>query len=426
MLKTLIIADDSTGANASAILLTKMRLCAVSLIDYNKVNLNQNADVLAISTDSRAVEETEAYNRVSSVLSKVNENDFKVLNKRIDSTLRGNIGAELNAFKDRFPNLKIAIVPVFPSSKRVTVNGIMYVNGIKLEETDVAKDPKMPIHISNVTDIIMKQFKGSVANIYLYDVRDPSKLPELITKTYETNDAIIFDGETDADIRKICQALVKANIPVIATDPGPFTYFYTKEVLRKQNDKAKGRFVYLIGSVTDNTYKQLVAASKHEDFELHYINPNKLLEGDYEELTKKLVEKVKKSPKKVNILTTTDLNNPVILDLKAIGDKLNLSTDDVSKKINDALAIILTRVLDENKDVYAIFTSGGDTTLGFLNEVNAEGFKLFKQVMPLCVFGELVKGSYEGLKIITKGGMIGDENAFIEIKDFLEEELENE
>lgn len=64
MLKTLIIADDSTGANASAILLTKMRLCAVSLIDYNKVNLNQNADVLAISTDSRAVEETEAYNRV--------------------------------------------------------------------------------------------------------------------------------------------------------------------------------------------------------------------------------------------------------------------------------------------------------------------------------------------------------------------------
>ena len=55
LVKTLIIADDSTGANASAILLKQLNFQTISLIDYQNARILDHYDAIAISTDSRAV-----------------------------------------------------------------------------------------------------------------------------------------------------------------------------------------------------------------------------------------------------------------------------------------------------------------------------------------------------------------------------------
>ena len=57
-------------------------------------------DVLSYSTDSRGVAPQEAYRRVNDAFTRLGKGaDF--CNKRIDSTLRGNIGAEIDAIAPR-------------------------------------------------------------------------------------------------------------------------------------------------------------------------------------------------------------------------------------------------------------------------------------------------------------------------------------
>ncbi|MFA7076383.1 MAG: nucleotide-binding domain containing protein, partial [Candidatus Izemoplasmatales bacterium] len=59
----------------------------------------------------------------------------------------------------------------------------------------------------------------------------------------------------------------------------------------------------------------------------------------------------------------------------------------------------------------------------FLLNNDAKGIELIDEVMPLCVCGKVVEGRFNGLPIITKGGMIGSEDAYLLIGEYFEEEL---
>ncbi|MGM0436084.1 MAG: four-carbon acid sugar kinase family protein, partial [Bacillota bacterium] len=416
MLKTLIVADDNTGANASAILLNDLNFSTLSLIDFKEAKVVEGYDGIAVGTDSRATDPDTAYKRVSHVLNAFTDENPIVLNKRVDSTLRGNLGSELNAFKDTFPNRKIAIVPSFPKSKRICKDGLLYVNDTLLENTDVAKDPKMPIHTSDVKALFEKQFNGTIANITREALTDEITLLKTITKTYQTHDAVIFDALSDEDIDTIANALMKSDLSIITVDPGVFTYAYTKAAVASLSTLKK-RYVFMVGSVTDTTHNQIKHAETDEDFLVVPLDPEAFIEPkSAHEATQKAIRAFEETQKPYVLYTTNAPGNRKILDLFSISKEKAMSVDEVSKDINKHLAILLERLLDKHKDIGGLFTSGGDTTLSFLNHINARGIHLKKQVMPLCVYGTIVGGPFEGTPIITKGGMIGGDNAFSDIK----------
>ncbi|MFW5894620.1 MAG: four-carbon acid sugar kinase family protein [Bacillota bacterium] len=420
MLKTLIVADDNTGANASAILLKDLNFSTLSLINHEEAKVVKGYDGIAVGTDSRATDAQTAYERVSHVLKGFKDENPLVLNKRIDSTLRGNLGSELNAFKDAFPERKIAIVPSFPKSNRTCIGGKLYVNGVSLEKTDVAKDPKMPIATSDVKRLFKAQFKGSITNIQKDAYSSHQTLSETIKDAYKDADAIIFDAETDEDIENISQALLECNHALITVDPGVFTYAYTKAVLTNDPSQRK-RYVFMVGSVTDTTHEQIKTACDTDVFDCIPLDPESFIEDeDAKKATAQALKAYDKSKKPYTILTTNAPSERKILDLFKIGQEKGISVDAISKKINDNLAYLLERLLEKHEDIGGVFSSGGDTTLSFLNRIQADGIELKHQVMPLCVYGSIVGGSYEGTPIITKGGMIGTETAYIEIKDFIE------
>jgi D-threonate/D-erythronate kinase len=421
MISTLIIADDSTGANASAILLAKAGLNCLSIIDYHDICSYEGYDVVAVSTDSRAVHFKEAYQRVYEISKKFVDSEILVINKRIDSTLRGNLGSELNAFKIAFPNKKIAIIPAFPNSKRYCVSGNVYVGDILLEQTDVAKDPKMPIHTSNVIELFKKQFDGQMAHISISELTQDDLL-EKIKTLYHTNDAIVFDAKTNEDIQFISQQLAFLNLDLITVDPGPFTYYYTLE-LKKNIEKEENRYYYLVGSVTDTTFDQLCEIKNDSDFDYFFINPEHLLDHHFVNEIKLFIQQVKASNKKFILISTSDTSCRKVLDLHEIAKIEASNVDDISKKINEKLAFILSQVLENDKSVKGIFTSGGDVTLSFLKYTHAKAISLKKEVFPLCAHGKIVEGTYDGMNIITKGGMIGSSDAYQKIKTYIKENL---
>ena len=170
MLKLVIIADDLTGANATGVLLARQGFRAATFLQLNEdfKNSKQDFDVLSTTTDSRGIPSEEAYDRVNEVVRFFKDQEIRLFSKRIDSTLRGNLGSEMDAVLDELPEDYVAIVvPVFPASERIMVGGYLLVNSVTLEKTDVSKDPKTPIHHTFVPKMIQKQTNYAVGFIPL-------------------------------------------------------------------------------------------------------------------------------------------------------------------------------------------------------------------------------------------------------------------
>lgn len=418
----LIVADDLTGANATCSLLKKVGLRTASIFDFESEKLPEDIDVISFSTDSRGIIGEEAYQRVKNVTNKFKAENIHLYNKRIDSTMRGNIGYEIDAMLDVLDDRIAVVVPSYPSSKRVVLNKTMLVNGNLLLNSDAGKDTKTPVKSSSVEEIIKSQTRNDISYFSLNEVEgDEEKLLKDIQEKSKKFKILLFDATTDADIKKIAKIIVKSKIKVITVDPGPFTMFCAKEMERTKlrNDK----ILMIIGSATETSSKQIEYIIETEDIFLKKINPELFFKNKKQEIEiNKIVDEIIKEYEKHNLflLTTTPINGDKKLNLKSIGERLKISIDEVSKIISDTLTEVSVRVL-KDKNFNGIYSSGGDITLSLLNKVNATGVEILEEVMPLVAYGKIIGGSLEGLNLVTKGGMVGKNDAIKKCLNKLQE-----
>src|SRR5690606_5143626 len=87
------------------------------------------------------------------------EGEHALVGVRIDSTLRGAVGpvtrTVLDAMRDRSERRVVAVcVPAYPSAGRHTVNGRQLLEGVALENTELAGDPLSPITTSDVVSVL--------------------------------------------------------------------------------------------------------------------------------------------------------------------------------------------------------------------------------------------------------------------------------
>ena len=92
-MKALIIADDLTGANVSNSSLAKNGYKVGTINNTTDIKRYENYDALGLHTDSRGISAQEAYQAVQEKMEAVKDLKVGFYNKRIDSTLRGNLGA---------------------------------------------------------------------------------------------------------------------------------------------------------------------------------------------------------------------------------------------------------------------------------------------------------------------------------------------
>ncbi len=120
MLSCAVIADDLTGGNAAGVLLLENGFASYTLLKLDRADeIPKDYVSVLYPTGSRAMEEKEAYKRVYHAASVFQKIGARLFAKRIDSTLRGNIGAELDGMLDALGDKYAAIVvPSFPKSGR--------------------------------------------------------------------------------------------------------------------------------------------------------------------------------------------------------------------------------------------------------------------------------------------------------------------
>ncbi|WP_243296615.1 four-carbon acid sugar kinase family protein [Bacillus litorisediminis] len=424
-MKVGVVADDLTGANATGVRLSKQGFAAATVVYNDRIPDSGELDAVCIDTDSRYAPDEVVVRRVKKAMESFREWNAKVFCKRIDSTIRGKIGLEIDTMLDELgPDSIAVVVASFPDSGRVTSGGYLLVNGIPVQATDVAKDPITPITSSYIPAVIKERSKHSISHIGLDKVlTGVSALTEALnTEIARGNRIIVVDAVTDEEIETIAEAMAAIQqFQMVPCDPGPLTAAYSKAFLHQF--VASNKVIVTVGSVTSLTGRQLRYLMDKTNSKPVYVSAEKLatLEASWDEevsrATNEALERIAEND--VLIITThTEGNN--ILNLKQIAEQQQTTQDALAKRITDGLAKITRLVMEQtNYPIQGCFTSGGDVTASLCAFSKASGIKLEDEVLPLAAYGTLIGGHFPGLPIVTKGGMVGDKTSIYASVKFL-------
>jgi uncharacterized protein YgbK (DUF1537 family) len=123
-----IIADDLTGATDAAVPFAQAGFRTIVVLDPKQLS-KVNADVIAITTYSRHDPPSLARKKVKAACDLLHSLGCKLLYKKMDSTVQGNIVAEAEAARDVMGFRTVLVCPANPSQGRRIRKGILFVKG---------------------------------------------------------------------------------------------------------------------------------------------------------------------------------------------------------------------------------------------------------------------------------------------------------
>lgn len=432
MSQCVVIADDLTGANATGVLLRKMNYKAYTVIDAERIEptVLSECDCVLYSTDSRGVDAQIAYTRVSNVCNLLKNDEIKVYAKRIDSTLRGNLGSETDAMLDSLGKDYVAVVaPCFPSSGRIVIGGYMLVGGMPLHMTDIASDPKTPVMISECSKLFQQQSRYGVASIFMKDMMNGGNELAKVMKKHVASGAriLVIDCVTEEDLDLIADAVIISKLKVVAVDPGVFTATLAKKLIVPAEKASNSRILVVVGSVHPNAKAQLEELWHSQKTHNVFVNTSELLEGEERreaEIHRVVSEVLKESGQStVSTVAGDGIYPENRIDFAPYIKRYQCSLDEVTRAISEAFAEIAYRIFSAQVEYKGLYTSGGDITLAVCKRFQTAGINLIDEVLPLAAYGQLLKGEFEGVHIITKGGSQGNSSAINRCITYLKQKL---
>lgn len=445
MPQCIVIADDLTGANATGVLLKKMNYQTYTVMNSERLELSMfdSCDCVMYPTDSRGVSSSLAYNRVFNVASLLKDDGVKVYSKRIDSTMRGNVGSETDAMLDALGEDYTAIAaPCFPASGRIVIGGYMLVKGLPLHKTEVALDPKTPVTVSDVRRIFEQQSKYKVGSIMMNDMMNgkhwlADRMKDLVSEGCRI---IVTDCVTQEDLDLIADAVITSRLKFAAVDPGVFTATIARKLIVPADKKEKKKILAVVGSVNPVTRQQMEELWLGQRTAYNIFAVTRLFlesEASREAEIARITGEVLEASGAYDILTVTGdgIYPENRIDFKQFVDQTDSSVaagggrrfpggvDDMTRTINDSFAEIAHRVFSMNSSFKGIYSSGGDITVSVCRRFQTAGLCLLDEVLPLAAYGQFLKGDFEGVHIITKGGMVGESDAANRCITYLKEKL---
>ena len=156
-----VVTDDFTGTASAGVLVARSEAKTGLFFDAKAVREFREADrldAIYVSSNSRHLPSCQAYDAVSEATKELKAMGTKYYSKKIDSTLRGGIGHEIDAMLEILGKSYMAVmVTAIPASKRICVGGHSVIDGVILTETCVAEDVKTPVRECYVPNLVEDQ-----------------------------------------------------------------------------------------------------------------------------------------------------------------------------------------------------------------------------------------------------------------------------
>ena len=419
MVKLAVIADDLSGAGDSGLQFAKRGLRTVVLIDPGAaayLTRDEEPDVVVLDTDSRQAPSAEAGRRVRDAAWAVRRLGAPLVYKKIDSTLRGNIGAELATLLDALPGAGAIVAPSYPAAGRSVVGGRLFVRGVELAASEFARDPIWPMTDSRAAMVVRRQSWLRVGEIPLDVVRSGAEAVLASAETaYGAGQPIcVADAETAEDLACIARAIALRSGLLIGVGSAGLVEEYVEAfglVGEEKREPAPGTLAALpalvaVGSVNPVSRRQLarvvadgavaaqLQAGKAED------------EAEVDRVSAEAVAAVRSG-------------RSVALSLEGERVEEGESPIEASLRLAAALARAVVGVLAAC-EVSGLVLTGGDTARAVALALGARGLLVEREVLPGIPRSRLLGGTRPGLAVVTKAGGFGGPEALAEAVGFLQ------
>lgn len=417
--KILIVADDFTGAADTGVQFSKrnMKTIVVTSPESLKKSLKE-CDVLVLDTESRFDDKETAYKKTFETGVRARSENIKYLYKKLDSTMRGNVGAEIAGLMDSMNISHTFVVPALPLYDRTTLNGNVYVRGVLLAETDYANDPKNPVRESYIPAIISGQTDKKTGVISLNDLlAGREELSSKLNKAMKDGiQIIVIDAEDDEDLDLIASVVTGIKDRVMfAGCSGLAGKMAALIELRKENKSN----VVIAGSVNKITLQQTEIAARKLSIKTIDIEAEEILAGKKDTEKKRILKLAEKSISGGNDLIIRSASTPESASrCMEKGRKLGLDDFMISDIVADFLGDLAGEII-RTKSLNGIVLTGGDTAIKTLNSLNINGIIVKDEILHGIPFGCLHDDKYRDMIVVTKAGGFGGEDALVQILNFL-------
>jgi uncharacterized protein YgbK (DUF1537 family) len=390
-----VIADDLTGAMDTGVGLAQAGLSAI--ITFSSTT-QIASDAVVVTTDSRAESASEAYRRVKAAGERFR--DYFIY-KKVDSTLRGNVAAELQALLDVTAAPHAVMCPAFPAIKRTVVNGILLVDGVPVHQTSFSRDPVSPVTRSDIIELLRAGSGIGALNLKLDDVeRGPVHLAERIRES--ASRVVVVDAVEDRHLRCIADALATSSERLLPCGSGglgahvPLAFGYCVGE-RDLPPAPAGPVLLAVGSRNDVSVRQLQRVLDTINPPLIRVEPNEFRSragraSRANQLASKIVQLFSES--RVVVLSSS----------------LSDYAPQLRHTMAPVLGAIVSRVL-ASCTLAGLFLSGGDVARAVCGEEGIQALRILGDLQPGVIVGEAAGARYEGVRVITKAGGFGNEEA---------------
>lgn len=405
----LVIADDFTGANDAGSGLAQAGARVHVLFGTEGPLPEDAADVLVISTDSRAVSASQAAERVAQVVQHfAAQLQQGWLFKKIDSTLRGNVGAETAAAL-RASGKRLALVaPAVPRLGRTTREGKVWVNQRLLTDTEFASDPKTPILSARV--LVQMQIDGT--EIDLPTLRS-DRLDAVLAAAHGV---VVVDAENESDLARLITAAARlAEKPLLVGAAG------LSDALGAALSVRPSRPVLaVVGSMSSSAQQQIATLLNQRAVEIVDVDIRQLFQQPAWPDRNRWIEQAETALRAGrHTVIRTCQHESQRHEIEHLSQQHSVTRQQLGEAISQLLGE-MTHSLCQTQLPHALYLSGGDVAIAVAQALGASGFKIQGLVAGCVPHGVLLNSEFT-LPVMTKAGGFGDENTLVAAIGFIEE-----
>jgi len=399
--RVLVVADDLTGANDTAIQFVKRGFSGMVIVNAGSVNVDLfgGYDVISVNSDSRRLNPAEAYRAVHKTVKQLGAGFF--VYKKVDSMLRGNPGQELGAVMDALDIPLALVAPSFPANRSVIENGKLS-NGI------------------DAAAIFAEGTGRKTEIISLKEIRKGADAVREFINSREKTQVFAADAVTDHDLEIVCKASASlARSHVLAGSAGLANQlagcFEKAGTVPPVKPAALSPALIIAGTRQSETAAQIDALCRTLPAGLVYFdvamasggNAESAIAGAFDEASRRIKQNAGPCIIAVDSMFASGKAAAQTAGACAEGDE-------TSAVICKALGVLAEKLMDSYR-FQMLLTTGGDTSLAVCRCLGVNAIEPLVEICPGIPLGRISGGPYDGRFIVTKSGRFGNPDSLAEI-----------
>lgn len=373
----LLIADDLTGACDTAVQFVRRGLSSRVELKLSGRRAPTMSRVVAFNTNSRNDDVVGSRRKIEEAADRCSHLRANIVFKKIDSTLRGNVGEEIATALRMFNCVAAIVAPAFPSMHRFVHDGILH-------WVDCSGGGEIDIRC-----LLAKQGL-SRENLALLKPEGRTVVKfaaDLDRQIRDGKHLLVVDCDSQRDLCLAVASGLKLSRSLLWVGSAGLGMAVADHIAQPQNRKpvpvtTDAPLIFAIGSTHPATARQ----------------KRKLLDA---------TQSVEVEPGPETIETARH----------ALGTQHHLIVSiEEGRRSESSLRQFFAGL--EGIPVAAIFLTGGDTGALVCDAIAAHSIDLRDEIAPGFPWGILCGGMFHGLQVASKAGSFGDEDALLRCAEF--------